>query len=414
MMKLKVRLIIFACAAFMLFVSFKILEPEIRRQQKRSDNSLIAGGVLPLDMVIKSQVEEYKVDWKYSLGGQSPWTIAARWIDNRHIHPQKVPELGAVLRELATRPIIAADVGIKGTQLKLSLTLKGGQIVAFKPEWYARHDIINGTPYAGRDRHNAEIAAFHLGRVLQFRRTPLAVGRRVNLKTEILPVATPELKATFFTRGDNTCFYGKCLYCKGPDDGVCAKGQILEGTIVMWLPSEWTLKTVRHPWSRTYTKKRIAKWETDSDYCSKVQMVKMYSSGTFLLDLIDTAIFDYLIGNADRHHYEHFSRSKENMVLILDNAKSFGDPDADERSILAPLYQCCKFRFSTWQRLLALQDGVLSGVMKGVLAQDPVSPILTEGHLKAMDRRLQNILLEMENCVAKNGMNGIVMDHSYH
>ncbi|XP_071096709.1 glycosaminoglycan xylosylkinase-like [Haliotis cracherodii] len=413
-MKLKVRLIIFACAAFMLFVSFKILEPEIRRRQGTGDNSQIYEGGVPLGAVIKNQVEEFKVDWKHSLGGQSPWTIAAKWIENRHIHPEKTPELGAILRELATRPIIAADVGFKGTQLKLSLTLKGGQTVAFKPEWYARNDIINGTPYAGRDRHNAEIAAFHLGRLLHFRRTPLAVGRRVNLQTEIMPVATPELLATFFTKGDNNCFYGKCMFCKGPDDGVCAKGQILEGTIILWLPSEWTLKTVRHPWSRTYSTKRIAKWETDSDYCSKVLMVKTYSSGSLLLDLIDTAIFDYLIGNADRHHYEHFSHSKENMVLILDNAKSFGDPDMDERSILAPLYQCCRFRFSTWQRLLALQDGVLSGVMKEILAQDPIAPILTEEHLKAMDRRLLNILLEMEKCVAENGMTGIVMDHSYH
>lgn len=51
-------------------------------------------------------------------------------------------------------------------------------------------------------------------RLLDFRRTPLAVGRIINLETEIKPVAKQRLLETFFKRGNNTCFYGKCYYCK--------------------------------------------------------------------------------------------------------------------------------------------------------------------------------------------------------
>ena len=44
--------------------------------------------------------------------------------------------VGAILREMARAPITAADTGYRGTQLKMTLTLAGGQKVAFKPKWY--------------------------------------------------------------------------------------------------------------------------------------------------------------------------------------------------------------------------------------------------------------------------------------
>lgn len=43
--------------------------------------------------------------------------------------------LGSILKAMATRKILSADTGYKGTQLKLTLILEGGQIVAFKPRW---------------------------------------------------------------------------------------------------------------------------------------------------------------------------------------------------------------------------------------------------------------------------------------
>ena len=36
---------------------------------------------------------------------------------------------------MATAPIVGVDNGIRGTQLKLSMNLSGGQLVAFKPKW---------------------------------------------------------------------------------------------------------------------------------------------------------------------------------------------------------------------------------------------------------------------------------------
>jgi hypothetical protein len=44
---------------------------------------------------------------------------------------------GAALHALSHRKITKADVGFKGTQLKLTLELEGGQRVIFKPQWYS-------------------------------------------------------------------------------------------------------------------------------------------------------------------------------------------------------------------------------------------------------------------------------------
>ena len=62
--------------------------------------------------------------------------------------------------------------------------------------------MIEGPVYAGKDRHNAEVAAFHLGLLLGLRRSPLVVGRRVSLRREIMPVADRELLDTFYQEGE--------------------------------------------------------------------------------------------------------------------------------------------------------------------------------------------------------------------
>lgn len=63
---------------------------------------------------------------------------------------------------------------------------------------FNRSTVVNGSVYSGPDRHNAEIVAFYLSLLLDMRRTPVAVGRIVNLSTDILANADPDLAATFF------------------------------------------------------------------------------------------------------------------------------------------------------------------------------------------------------------------------
>ena len=63
-------------------------------------------------------------------------------------------------------------------------------------------------------------------------------------------------------------------------------------------------KTWRHPWRRSYHKRRKANWETDDEYCEFVKEVIPYNKGRHLLDIMDMDVLDFLMGNTDRHHYE--------------------------------------------------------------------------------------------------------------
>lgn len=91
----------------------------------------------------------------------------------------------------------------------------------------------------------------------------------------------------------------------------------------------------------------------DSDYCSLVREISPYDEGRRLLDLMDMAVFDFLTGNMDRHHYETFRLfGNDSFTLHLDHGRGFGKPFHDETSILAPLLQCCIIRQSTLATLL--------------------------------------------------------------
>ncbi|CAD5116676.1 DgyrCDS5542 [Dimorphilus gyrociliatus] len=359
---------------------------------------------------ISSLLEKYSIDWRSPIQ-ENIWHVAEKWVSARKLYPESSPLISSVLRYLSSAPIVKADFGYGGTQLKITLLLEGGQLAVFKPRWYPRDFLVTGEPYAGRDRHNAEVAAFHLNRLLNFSRVPIVVGRTIDLRNEIKSVATPRLINTFFTREGNLCFYGKCLYCKGPDDGVCAQGDKLEGVVILWLPKKLTLEKWKHPWRRSYKEGRRMRWETDDSYCRTfVKNTSPYDKPPRLLDIMDTCILDFLVGNADRHRYETFKNINNSMLIILDNGKSFGNPFEDELSILAPFTQCCLLRRSTYERLQMLTDGVLSEVLKTVMELEPLAPVLTQPHLLALDRRLKVVMDKAHWCMKQYGEMNILVD----
>ena len=133
------------------------------------------------------------------------------------------------------------DLGQKegGTQLKLVIEYPQGGLAMLKPmRWsffFSFREIKRKKPpspcsncftflfrfpreqetlpnhfyFTDYERHNAEIAAFHLDRILGFRRAPPVVGRMVNMTTELYALATGELLRTFFiSPAQNLCFHG--------------------------------------------------------------------------------------------------------------------------------------------------------------------------------------------------------------
>lgn len=59
--------------------------------------------------------------------------------------------------------------------------------------------------------------------------------------------------------GNNTCFYGKCYYCR-ESEPACAEAEVMEGSLTLWLPDVWPLQKHRHPWGRTYREGKLARW----------------------------------------------------------------------------------------------------------------------------------------------------------
>uniref|UniRef100_A0A3Q0QXH9 FAM20A golgi associated secretory pathway pseudokinase n=1 Tax=Amphilophus citrinellus TaxID=61819 RepID=A0A3Q0QXH9_AMPCI len=304
-----------------------------------------------------------------------------------------------------------------GHHLKLALKMHNFAKAMFKP---MRQQRDEETPedffyFVDLQRHNAEIAAFHLDRILDFRRVPPVVGRLVNITREVLQVTHNEdLRAVFFTSpANNTCFFAKCLYVCKTEYAVCGNPDMLEGSMSAYLPglSIAPRISIPSPWIRSYTFTGREEWEVNPFYCDTIKQQYPYNSGNRLLNIIDMSIFDFLIGNMDRHHYEIFTKfGDEGFLLHLDNARGFGKHSKDETSILAPLSQCCMIKRSTLLRLqlLARPEFKLSDVMRESLEDDSLKPVLTEPHLLALDRRLHKVLRVVQRCVRRLGEDEVI------
>ena len=114
------------------------------------------------------------------------------------------------------------------------------------------------------ERHTAEIASFHLDRLLGFRRAMPVVGRTLNMTSEIYQIADSDLLKTFFVSPvGNMCFHGVCSYYCDTGHAICGSPDTLEGSFAAFLPGKEVAsrKVWRHPWRRSYHKRKKAQWE---------------------------------------------------------------------------------------------------------------------------------------------------------
>uniref|UniRef100_A0A8C5DY45 FAM20 C-terminal domain-containing protein n=1 Tax=Gouania willdenowi TaxID=441366 RepID=A0A8C5DY45_GOUWI len=318
-------------------------------------------------------------------------------INRYELYSRHSPVLDALLKDLVNQRITSVAMKSGGTQLKLIMTFQNNGQALFKPMKQTREQE---TPpdffyFSDFERHNAEIAAFHLDRILDFRRVPPVAGRLVNMTKEIRDVTRDKkLWRTFFiSPANNVCFYGECSYYCSTEHALCGKPDQIEGSLAAFLP-DLTLakrKTWRNPWRRSYHKRKKAEWEVDPDYCDEVKQTPPYDRGSRLLDIMDMTIFDFLMGNMDRHHYETFEKFGNNTFIIhLDNGRGV--------------------RKSTFLRLqlLAKEEYQLSVLMEESLLRDRLSPVLIQPHLQAMDRRLRLVLQVLSGCIDKEGYVNVV------
>ncbi|XP_077791088.1 extracellular serine/threonine protein kinase FAM20C-like isoform X2 [Podarcis muralis] len=320
------------------------------------------------------------------------WLQFYTGINRYELYARHDPARLATMEDLAMQPIVSSVQKPGGTQLKLIMTFPNHGQALFKPMKQTRDQE---TPadffyFSDFERHNAEIAAFHLDRILDFRRIPPVSGRLVNITKEIRDITTDRklFKTFFISPAGNVCFFGECSYYCSTEHALCGKPDQLEGSMAALLPDKELAdrRSWRSPWRRSYSKFKKAQWESDDDYCAEVRQTAPYDNVSRLLNLIDMTVLDFLMGNMDRHHYETFDKfGNDTFFLHLDNGRGI--------------------KKSTFLRLqlLATEPYRLSDVMRESLATDQLSPVLAEPHLKALDRRLQKILDMVEDCMKKSG-----------
>uniref|UniRef100_A0A8C4SD85 Family with sequence similarity 20 member C, like n=1 Tax=Erpetoichthys calabaricus TaxID=27687 RepID=A0A8C4SD85_ERPCA len=358
------------------------------------------------------------IKWNRSVESHPPWLRFHLGINRYELYSRHDSNVDILLKQLVTHKIVSAVQKPGGTQLKLVMSFPNYGQALFKPMKQTRDQE---TPadffyFSDFERHNSEIAAFHLDRILDFRRIPPTVGRPINITSEIWDITSDrKLARTFYiSPANNVCFYGECSYYCSTEHAICGRPHLLEASLAAFLPDLSIAKrrSWRSPWRRSYNKHKKAEWETNPDYCATVKNMPPYNKGTRLVDLIDLTILDFLMGNLDRHHYETFERfGNETFLIHLDNGRGFGRHSHDELSILAPLRQCCRIKRSTYHRLrlLSQEEYWLSDVLRESLSRDPLTPVLSEPHLLALDRRLKIILQMISGCM-KAHSRGVVYD----
>ncbi|XP_050391453.1 extracellular serine/threonine protein CG31145 [Patella vulgata] len=350
--------------------------------------------------------------------GDTNWERFHLGINQYSLYSPDDSSISSLLKDMNRMPIVDVDMKEGGTQLKLIITFEDEGQALMKPMRYPRSQetLPNHFYFVDYERHNAEIAAFHLDRALGFYRVPPTTGRLLNMTTEIKKFADRKLAKTFFySPAGNLCFHGSCSYYCDTSHAICGHPDTLEVSMATFLPPEEVAnrKTWRNPWKRSYSKHRKAYWEVYDDLCDKVRERPPYNQGRRLLDLMDITIFDFIIGNMDRHHYETFiDFGNDTYPIHMDHGRGFGKPNHDEMSIMAPVLQCCLIRYSTFIKLVKLYRGpqTLSDVFESFASQETIAPILTKPHLTAMNRRVAIILQVVDKCLEDNSVDEVIVD----
>ncbi|KAH9502552.1 hypothetical protein Btru_068972 [Bulinus truncatus] len=317
-----------------------------------------------------------------------------------------------LLKDLLQRDIVFTDINYRSSHLVLIVTFDNGGKATYKFMRTPReHEVLpNHFFFSDIERPQAEIASFHLDKVLGFYKVPPTVGRAINITQVIQQVGVPLLTNTLHrSPAGNLCFFGKCKdYCK-VDFSICGQPDTIEGAMSVYLPNR-SLETANHnlasPWMRMYNPILKAKWESSEDFCDTDVKTKKSFQGRRILDFSDIGVFDFLIGNLDRHHVELFEQlGNETFLIHFDNGRGFGKSKYDCMSCMAPVRQCCLIRLSTLAKLVKLYIGPdsLSHVLRESLKADPIHPVLWEPHLDALDRRVGKILQAVSDCVIKKG-----------
>jgi hypothetical protein len=254
---------------------------------------------------------------------------------------------------LASAPIVAIKRNTGGKGLTLRVRFADGQRAVWKPD-----------QKKGAGTFRSEIAAWHLDRLLGFGRTAVVVGRSIG-KSHVLAQldhadTDPEAMARFEA------------------ELVEHDGRV-SGAMIAW--HDKTLVNAEPPRNWEWpdagvTESRIFEWS-------------------------DMVAFDFLIDNTDRWSGGNvLSLGKDGPLVFLDNAAAFSPGRAQKNEMQSSrLESVCRYRPKTEDSLKRLAEKhTLGTALLASLAHDPLAPVLTEQHARAIDLRLEKLVEHFAAC----------------
>jgi hypothetical protein len=270
------------------------------------------------------------------------------------------------LERLASAPIAEIVRNRGGATITLRVRFGDGSRALFKPE--QSHSASN---------HRAEIAAYHLDRVLGFGRTAPVVGRRIRADTLRRWLELGDHEAEWLARFERE---------------VVVRDGIVQGALIAWHSGR--LVNVEPPkgWTRALLDPDAGSLPPDR-----------------ALEWSDMVLFDYLLDNTDRWSGGNVLALGDGGPLVfLDNAAGLqrGGVADPSKSVLGKV---CRFRQSSFESL-ARASGKLAERLSRSLAGDPLAPVVAETRLSAVDQRLAKLLAHVDGCIASHGRERVLSE----
>lgn len=293
--------------------------------------------------------------------------------------PVDTKQDGTWIARLARAPIVEATPNKGGASISIRLRFEDGHRAVWKPE------------QTGRPTNPmAEIAAFHVDRLLGFGRTAVVVGRRMRAH---------ELRAALVASGADEA------YLKRFDEVVTVRDRegrspAIRGAAIAWHNGPLIDEEVAPAWLTEALEMPADPGDAGARAPLPLIAEPLRSR---VLERSDLMVFDFLIDNADRDSGGNILhlRSKTGPLIFLDQGAAFGDGRLARRVSLAPkLATFCRFRKQTIAALRAFttSEQNLGAWLESSLSRDPLAPVLGPAHIAAIGARSKEVLSQVEAC----------------
>jgi hypothetical protein len=274
------------------------------------------------------------------------------------------------LGRLASGSIVEITPNRGGATVTLRIRFADGARAVFKPE--QTHSASNFA---------AEIAAYHVDRLLGLGRTAAVAGRAIgenHLRQHLEHAdSTPE----FLERVARE---------------VVARDGRVRGAMIGWHTGRLTSAEPPHGWSDALKSRAPPPSELSRR----------------LGEWTDMIAFDYLIDNGDRWTGGNIlALGNDGPLIFLDNAAGFRSP-GPAPPIPDRLLAICRFRKDTVAALRAVGPDAAPAARLGTrlersLGRDPLAPVLSKGHHAALDARVAALLEHVERCANELGASSV-------